>query len=132
MGFVLDASALAKLFLEEEGYREMRSWFRERIQEGDDLFAPHLASYELGRIIQRTHGDLDPDEQAQLLSTITDQLAFGWPPDVASFQAGGEHGLTFYDASYLALASDGEHTLVTADGDMVQAAEASGPSVRGF
>lgn len=111
--FVVDASSLAKLFLEDEGFQALRRWFRETVQGGGELLGPPLLRYEIGNVVQREYDDAPVEDRVEI---VVEALRHVRLEDVDAgdcFEAAGE--LTFYDAAYLALARSRGATLVTWD-----------------
>lgn len=124
--YVLDASALAKSFLEEGKSKEFRAWMEAALRRGDTLYAPHIAYSEIGRIIQKECPELKPDDARELhlatflgvtLLPVNDQ---GGTWDHAT-------GLTYYDAEYLdAAIATGPSRLVSGDEKQLKQADRFG------
>lgn len=111
--YVVDASSLAKLFLEDEGYEAFRTWFGETVHRGDTLLAPRLLRYEIGNVVQREYGQEPLDDRVEIVTEALRHLRFEDADLRDAFEAAGD--LTFYDAAYLALARKEGAPLVTAD-----------------
>lgn len=126
MTAVLDTSALGRLFLEEPGHAALRAWFEAAVERGEDLLAPGIGTYELGRVIERTCPDLSPPDQDTLLHLVLQVVRHEEPPSTAIFDQARAHGLTFYDAAFLALAKQVGATLLTFDAALLSAARAEG------
>jgi predicted nucleic acid-binding protein len=125
MALVVDASAIgAMLFGEADG-----PWVHGLIS-GAALIVPAMFHFELGNICWvkiRRH----PDDKDSLLSSWLDWNA--QPPVVAmavdlpvTLQLARDHGLTFYDASYLWLTRDRAADLISLDAKLVRAARSLG------
>lgn len=130
MGHVLDASALAKRFLRHEDGGAFRSWYLDRAREPDALLGPRLLRYELGNIIAREMPRLPPPQRSRVLAASLDPVEEREPAATAVFDLAEE--LTFYDATYVALAREEDAGLVTADDAMAAHAEDLGVDVQRF
>lgn len=122
--FVLDTSAVVKGIKMEEHSPAFRAWMLQALGRNDDLLAPHILRYELGQVLART-----TRWEATLRRNTLDRLLVG-----IRFVDGDqaeEHAppLSFYDASYLALAKTLKATLVTYDATLAKAAKAAKVSV---
>lgn len=120
--FVLDASALAKLVLDEDESAAFRRWYRERIAEGARFAAPGLLGYEMAELVAR---NVRPAPSPQAFQALIRNLVEGVRLDPA-FDAVGPYLLrtTAYDASYLATAAEAQAVLVTYDHALLRAAKA--------
>jgi hypothetical protein len=67
MGHVLDASCLSKLFLDQPGCAEFRTWFHGEVEAVRALEAPSIARYELGRVLQKCRPEAKLDLLGELL-----------------------------------------------------------------
>lgn len=130
--FVLDASALAKSFLDEARSAEFRAWLSEAFVNGKPVHAPHIAHSELGRVIQKECPELKVAEAKELHRAVflgIDLLPLDAnddrPWDAAS-------GVTYYDAEYLGAAVSMGGTLVSADDKQLEAATKLGIKVISF
>jgi predicted nucleic acid-binding protein len=117
--FVLDASVILKWVLdaEDEPGHAAAGLLLERWQQGElNLFAPPIWLYEVGNILCLKR----PADAFEALAALCD-LGLGEVPlsreliQRTVFLA-QSHGLTFYDASYLAVAEERKAVLITADG----------------
>ena len=121
--FVLDASALAKLFLDEARSDELRAWIARTLAAGQTPQVPHLAFSEIGRIIQKERSDLTTAQAKELHESVF--LGFDVAPldptDDGVWDMAAK-GLTYYDAEYVHLAHRLGATLVTADKDQTKRA----------
>lgn len=129
MGYVLDASALLKLVLDDEGHEAFRLWFSEQVRTRAELAAPHLLAYETGSVLQRVFADLPPEDRWTMHGDLLRAIRLVEVPVEAAFRH-ADAGLTFYDAAYLALAEARGDVLVTGDRAVRELAEARGVAVR--
>lgn len=125
--FVVDASAFAKVFLEQPGSHAFREWRRKALLRGLPLLAPTLLPYELGNVLLREFkGERRKWDPA--LTEILLGVSLELPSFARVFLAA--EGLTFYDAAYLALAQERGATLVSYDRDLLaRAAKAGCPTL---
>lgn len=123
--FVVDASAFARVFLEQPQSSAFREWRKKALVRGHRLLAPTLLPYELGNVLLREFkGERNKWEPA--LTEILLGVRLDLPSFSQVFRA--SEGLTFYDASYLALAQENNATVVSYDSDLLrQAAKAGRP-----
>jgi predicted nucleic acid-binding protein len=121
--FVLDASALAKTFLEEPRSEEFRTWLRSRLMAGDALVTPRLAFSEIGRIIQKELPSLSTSDRMELHAAVLGGVRTFEEKriDVAIWKHAAR--ITFYDAEYLHVAQQTGGTLVTADATQLDEAK---------
>ena len=117
---VVDASVLAKWFLSpatEVGTAQARSLLGRYA-----LVTTTLAHYEVGSALSRAWPE-EPERVAKALTFIREHC--GAPleltADAAALTAelSSRHGITFYDASYAAIAVGAGYTLVSADRHLV-------------
>jgi predicted nucleic acid-binding protein len=113
----VDASALVKATRDEAGRDAFLAWLRQARQANLDLLAPHLLRYELGNFLAR-QPSLDAAGRQQVLDDLL--LGFRFADGDGSFAYAPP--LTFYDASYLALAAATGSTLVSYDSALLAAA----------
>ncbi len=115
--YVLDASALCKLFLDEPGASAFQSWYRERKRERCRFVAPGLLPYELANVIHREQGDKSVANDPQYMSAIVTDAIQGVELDEQAWRSKWDWAprLTAYDAAYAALAERRGATLVTYD-----------------
>lgn len=122
--YIADASSLAKLFLEDEGYPALRTWFKQAVRGGGTIWAPELVRYEIGNVVQREYAMEPVEVRAEIVDDVLAHLRIE-PADVmATFEAVGE--LTYYDAAYLALALENDAVLVSRDTKLLAQADALG------
>lgn len=125
---VVDASALAKLFLDEAESPAFRAWRDEQIQAGTRFEAPDLLGYEIAHIVSKVLKVQVPGEDSfaglvrRTVEGIVLHRAFA---EIGDFV--GE--ASAYDASYLAVASAMSSPLVTYDRDLQRAARKHGIKV---
>ncbi len=116
---VIDASAIAALLIPEKYTR----WARETVERYEALYTTSLAPYEVYNVVWKKHlrgeigGDALPlveEVVEEFLETLVVRDLSG---DVRREALGiaVKHGLTFYDAAYLALALRLDAALVTCD-----------------
>ena len=122
---VVDASAVAAmLFGEPEG-----EWVRDQLTR-QSLFVPAVFDFELGNTC-RSKSRWHPEAAVTFLEAWLD---WNSEPPVAALAVdlfatmdlARDHGLTFYDASYLWLARAREATLISLDAQLVRAARSLG------
>lgn len=117
---VVDTSVLIKWFKsEDEDLADEALALRERVDRaGADVYAPALLLYEIGNILTRKT-DLDEDGVVAVLVAISGSRLIVAPPDPAllarSARVARAHGLSFYDAAFVALAVALDCPMVTAD-----------------
>ncbi len=124
--FVLDASAAAKLLLNEAESPAFRVWYIHQVEQGATFVAPDLLGYEVAQLVARNFKPPAGGNQgwfgaqvARVVSGINLHAAYqGVGPYVPD--------LTAYDASYLATASAFRASLVTYDKKMQRAARSRG------
>lgn len=116
---IVDASILAKTFLEEADSDDVRALFLLLRARGEALLSPELVKYELGSVALRISrkGKTPPfDEAIGLVDTLAlDSSLLKGSLDVAS-----STGLSFYDGCYIALAENENCLLWTADGKLLK------------
>lgn len=98
-----------------------------------DLAAPGLFAYELvnGIWAAARRARLSPDVAAQALQNLLDAGVQTQEPDPDRIlELALEHGITAYDAAYVAVADDLGCDLWTADRPLYKACGASNPRVR--
>ncbi|MDN5749915.1 MAG: type II toxin-antitoxin system VapC family toxin, partial [Pseudonocardia sp.] len=113
-GIVLDAAALVHAFTEPTS---SALELRERLG-GQAVHAPHLLIVEIGSVARRLvlNGKLSPRRGADLLAASIDAADHLYAHGPLSLLAWSlRDNLSFYDATYVALAQTLDLTLVTAD-----------------
>lgn len=116
---VLDASVILKWVLdaETEPGHAAANRLLERWQQGElDLLVPSLWLYEVGNILCLKR----PTDANATLAALWDlglsEVPFSRELIQRAITLAQSHSVTFYDASYLAVAEEKKVTLVTADG----------------
>lgn len=118
--FVVDASAAAKGANLERHTDAFRTWIQDARTANADLLAPHLLVYELGHFLAR-QGRLDSQTRQEMLQRLLVGFRFAEPAHAFAHAP----PLTYYDASYLALAQAFGATLVTYDDHLANAAKSA-------
>ncbi len=124
--FVVDASALAKLFLDEPESKAFRTWYLAQIQLGAVFAAPGLLGYEVAHLMAR---NLDvPAKPKDWFAVRHDEALEGivLHHQIARLIQPFARKLTGYDASYIALAVAEGAALVSYDRVLVREAGAHG------
>jgi predicted nucleic acid-binding protein len=118
--FVLDASAVAKLFLEEPESPAFRTWYRAQVRRGARFAAPGLLGYEVAQLVAK-----NVKVSAGGFAARVRQPLEGIHLHPAFDTVGPFVGpLTAYDASYLATAATFGAILVSYDRALLRAAQA--------
>jgi predicted nucleic acid-binding protein len=128
--YIIDASAAAKRFAGagEPSVKQLNDWWDEALSRGAGFLAPHLLRYELGNVLaKRARGD--PGLNAPLREHLLQETLLGVRFVDGEGIAALAPPLTFYDASYLALARSAQATLVSYDGELLRHAKAAGVAV---
>ncbi len=126
--YVLDASVIAKWFLEEE-YSDLALSIRKRFVDGDvDLAVPDLILYELANTL-RYKGFNASDVKKAVRTLFWMKLRIITPTrDVieAAVDLAFKYDISFYDSYYLALADALGYTLITVDTKLYNKIKTSG------
>jgi predicted nucleic acid-binding protein len=116
---VLDASVILKWVLDAEtepGHAAARRLLERWLQGELDLWVPSLWLYEVGNILCLKR----PADASEALAVLWDlglsEAHLNQGLIQRTLALSQSHGVTFYDASYLALAEERNTVLVTADG----------------
>lgn len=132
MIWVLDTSALVRLFVPDGPlHPEIESAFNRAAIAADLILAPQLLLAETANVLHRkqARGALSMLELRELLQTIN-ALPIRFCEHqgllVAACELAGKHGLTVYDALYLALAEQHGARLLTGDDALGNAARKMG------
>ncbi|MBW3583013.1 MAG: type II toxin-antitoxin system VapC family toxin [Euryarchaeota archaeon] len=123
---IVDASAVAKLFLDEPGAETFRDWWYGALLTDTPMSAPGLLRYEIGALIVRNLGHLDSPARRRTWREAVAGIRFD---DETVLDALTVDGLTFYDAAYVALAATKKARLITYDDKMAKHARAHGVAV---
>lgn len=129
---VSDASVALKWFHEEgEADVEASRAILAAHQARDALVAVlDLTAYEVGNALLRGPAGATPEQVAMVvdaLETICPVISPEPSERRLAAELAAEHSLTYYDASYAAVALKRDATLVTADADLLRAGLGSGP-----
>lgn len=120
--FVLDASVLIKLYINEEGSRRAVA----AVKKAEAWVAPDLLWSEAGNILWKyvRRGDLDLDVAQSMLRDML-QMPIVITPSSGlveqAFEIAAQTDRTVYDSLYLALAVQTKAVMLTADQRMVNA-----------
>lgn len=133
MPFVIDASVAASWFLTDEDSPLADRAFD--LLDEEDAVAPTLFWYELRNILitNERRGRLDSDRTGAALAMLK-KLPIGLDhraEESTVLALARRFGLTFYDASYLELASRLDAPLATADLALIRAAASAGVAILG-
>ena len=131
----MDASVVMKLFVEEEWSGEARAFFARFERSDAYLLAPDLLYLEcangLVKQVQRSVLALERAVAAlQILRTGPINIVPTWLVVDDALQTAVHHGLTAYDAAYVALARMFDAMVVSDDRRMLAGARASGLGAR--
>lgn len=114
---VLDASVLAKLFLEEDGSDAAAGLKDSHVEGKIEIVSPSLAKYELMNVLR--YKGFTKEEIKEALEAIRAYGFYMTEFDDALFDRTAElsvdHNISVYDASYIALAEDTGALLYTSD-----------------
>ncbi|MFA5860942.1 MAG: type II toxin-antitoxin system VapC family toxin [Candidatus Thermoplasmatota archaeon] len=116
--YVIDASALAKLFLDEPESTAFREWYLAEVHRGATFAAPSLLGYEIAHLLAKNlKAPVGGKEGAEWLGARHDEVMEGitLDEDAARQTFLWALKLTGYDASYLAVAVAGRACLVSYD-----------------
>lgn len=118
--YVIDASVVTKCFIIEDYSDKATETINAHIKGHISLSAPSLIIYELGNVFWK-HPQVNPEKAYMYIKKFLDlQIKL---IDIQSnnkilkttFQISENRSVTFYDASYLALAKESKTKLITAD-----------------
>lgn len=120
---VIDASIVVKWFTKEQGHTQAKALRDSHIQHEIELTAPDLLLFELANALSYNK-NLTPEDVKQAIKTINMIQVTLVPPTETlinrAIDVAEKHGITIYDASYLALAEILEINLITADEKLAQ------------
>ncbi len=85
-----------------------------------EIFVPVLWQFEVGNFLGRECRQSAEEKMTLLLDLGIRDVALSRAMNKECFQWMRDHGVTFYDAAYLAVAYETDSTLVTADGAFVR------------
>lgn len=115
---VVDASVAVKWFTKERGHMQASDLRRDHLEEKSILVAPDLLLYEVANALMynKNLSTSDIKEAVKALNLLGVRL---YPPSEKllgkAIDLAAEYSITIYDASYLAIASELDAQLVTAD-----------------
>lgn len=132
MKLVVDASVIAFFVMPDEGGDKSHPIYRHLIE--DDLIAPDLHWYEVRNIVVKSvRRERLPGSELDIVLAAIETFPIGLRPAGASaniVSLASMHALSFYDASYLALAIAENASLATLDRSLSRAAQAEGVLLR--
>jgi len=115
--YVLDASIILKPFLAEDGYTEVIDLFQRSSKKEISLFVPSIMMYEAGNILARKFSGIELDKAISKLmglKIMSLDVQYAGMNEVLKLTK-LHPGISFYDASYYALACQIDAKLITAD-----------------
>jgi predicted nucleic acid-binding protein len=116
--YVVDASVILQWVLgnkRESDYEKAVALLETWTEGGIELSAPILWQYEVGNFLGRRLQEEAMDKMNLLLNLNIRNVAFTNEMFRRCFSWMRQRGVTFYDASYLAVAFEVQGTLITAD-----------------
>ncbi|MGH9744873.1 MAG: type II toxin-antitoxin system VapC family toxin [Candidatus Acidiferrales bacterium] len=119
---VVDASAILEVLLQTPAARRVNRFI---FAANETLHAPHLIDLEIAQVLRRyvRTSVISADRGAEALTDLVDFPLTRYPHQVLLFRIWQmRHGLTAYDAAYLALAEALDAPLITRDRAMAKAA----------
>ncbi len=125
---ILDASAAAKLFLDEPESAAFRSWYLQEVLAGATFAAPNLLSYEVAHLLARNLQPPSGSRAAEWFAKRHDEVLSGIVIDEGGARRvfAWTGTLTGYDAGYLAVAVATRASLVTYDNTLLKEARKHG------
>lgn len=121
MPFVADASSLAKLVVEEPGTREFRAWFQSTAERPGVLAGARGVHDAFGRVVQLNLVGRRAERPAAFHTGVLRHIQT-MDPDTREVFRVAARGLTFQDASSVALADELGAALVTSGRVMARVA----------
>ena len=127
MNLVLDASVITKWFFEEEDTDQALKLLEKHKLETIQINVPVLLFFEFGNtVVKKFREDIDTREEfnRNLTDLFSIQLSFAeTKPDLLKlvYSLASRYEITFYDATYVALAKSLKCDFVTADKKLVEA-----------
>ena len=124
--YVVDASVIIKWIVgdenepdQEKAFDLLNAWMKGIVE----LSAPALWQYEVGNFLGRELNQVASEKMNLLLNLDIKSVDLKSSMFDRCFVWMGEKGITFYDASYLAVAAETGATLVTADKQFINKME---------
>jgi len=130
MNLVLDASVITKWFFEEEDTDQALKLLEKHKLETIQINVPVLLFFEFGNtVVKKFREDIDTRKEfnRNLTDLLSIQLSFAeTTPDLLKlvYSVASRYEITFYDATYVALAKSLKCDFVTADKKLVEATKA--------
>ena len=127
MNLVLDASVITKWFFEEEDTDQALKLLEKHKLETIQINVPVLLFFEFGNtVVKKFREDIDTRKEfnRNLTDLLSIQLSFAeTTPDLLKlvYSLASRYEITFYDATYVALAKSLKCDFVTADKKLVEA-----------
>src|SRR3989338_10442146 len=127
MNLVLDASVITKWFFEEEDTDQALKLLEKHKLETIQINVPVLLFFEFGNtVVKKFREDIDTRKEfnRNLTDLLSIQLSFAeTTPDLLKlvYSVASRYEITFYDATYVALAKSLKCDFVTADKKLVEA-----------
>ena len=125
-GYVPDASVILKWVLGDEQEPDqdiavdlLNAWVKNEV----DLSAPDIWRYEVGNFMCREMPEVAMEKMDLLLNLRIRSVNFTLNMFSRCFEWMKNYSITFYDASYLAVAYETKSTLITADEKFVKKLE---------
>ena len=125
----IDASSVAKLFLEERDSPSFRTWYRAMQDHGVEFRTPHLLVYELGNTIANEFPEADEHMRARILENALTGIQLHETEPDQPFRFMARPKLTYYDAAYVADGFD-SGSIASADKDLRKSAANTGNLTR--
>lgn len=116
---VLDASVVAKWFLEEEYSDKAIAVLADYLHGIVDIFAPDLLPYEVLNALKYS-GDFGKLELVKVVGILENYQLARLPITKEAAVAAYEYGITIYDAAYVAVAKNEDATFYTADKKLLE------------
>ncbi len=129
---VIDTSALIRLFIPDGPIPQGMEKFFIGVESGSNTaIAPELLLAEAANVVlkKKISGELPEEEGALLLADIQSMPIRLYTHSILildAYELAGEHGLTVYDALFLALAVKHSASIFSADEKIIEAADILG------
>ena len=115
---ILDTSVLVKWFAEDEKNKTADKLFKQLKNQKVTIFLPELAKYELGNALLKGKNFTFKDIKKSLINFYNLPIIFiiqNQKLSLLAYQIAEKLNITYYDASFLALAKLQNATLITAN-----------------